>query len=287
MPLTAWVNGRFLPLEQATVHIEDRGFQFADGIYEVIACLHGVFVDLDAHLARLARSCDAIAIPMPMPADQLASLVHEAYARNPFADAAIYIQITRGVTPRSHNVPAGIEPTVVVTVRELKQPSREQLDRGAAAITLQDIRWQRCDIKSTALLGTVMGRLEVQSRGVDEAFWLDDAGHVREGCSSNVFAQIGGRLVTHPLDHHLLGGITRDIAIKLAHEHDIVVDERPWRLDEPDLSECMITSTTTGVVPVTHVDNVAIGDGKPGPVTLQLREWMLDHFEALRGEAGA
>jgi len=285
MSLTAWVNGRFLPLEQATVHIEDRGFQFADSIYEVIACLHGVFLDLEAHLARLARSCDAIVIPLPMPAEQLAALVREAYAKNPFADAAIYIQITRGVAPRSHSVPTDIQPTLVITVRELKQPSREQLDRGAAAITLRDIRWQRCDIKSTALLGTVMGRLEVQRREVDEAFWLDDAGHVREGCSTNVFALIGGRLVTHPLDHHLLGGITRDITIRLAHEHGITVEERPWRLDEAQLSECMITGTTSAVLPVTHVDDTAIGDGRPGPVTLQLRTWMLDHFEALRGGA--
>ncbi|HXH72733.1 MAG TPA: aminotransferase class IV, partial [Mariprofundaceae bacterium] len=282
MELTAWVNGRFLPLAQATVHIEDRGFQFADSVYEVIACLGGVFVDLEAHLDRLARSCEAISLPLPMPLTELDALVREAYARNPFTDATIYIQITRGVAPRSHVVPANPSPTLVVTVRQLVPPPRDELVNGADVISLPDIRWQRCDIKSTALLGTVLGRLEVQRRGIDEAFWLDTHGHVLEGCSTNVFALIAGRLVTHPLDHHVLGGITRDMAIRLAGEHGIAIEERPWKLDEPELSECMMTSTTTAVIPVTHVDGRAIGDGRPGDFTLALRGWMLDEFDTMR-----
>jgi len=282
MALTAWVNGRFLPLEQATVSIEDRGFQFADGVYEVIACLGGSFVDLEAHLARLEHSCEAIALQLPLAADELAAVIREAYRRNDFDDAMIYIQITRGVMPRSHIMADTAAPTLVVTVRQLLQPSRDKLTKGAAAITLEDIRWQRCDIKSVALLGTVLGRLEVQRRGVDEAFWLDTEGHVLEGCSTNVLALIDGTLVTHPLDHHVLGGITRDMAFRLAREHGYAVEERPWKLTETGLSECMMTSTTTAVVPVTNIDGWAVGDGLPGDFTMQMREWMLDDYDRIR-----
>lgn len=287
MGLTAWVNGRFLPLEQATVSIEDRGFQFADGVYEVIACLGGTFIDLDAHLARLLRSCEAIDLQLPMPTDELAGLAREAYRRNDLNDAMVYIQITRGNTPRSHRVPDASAPTLVITVRPLVQPSRDKLSKGASAITLQDIRWQRCDIKSVAMLGTVLGRLEVQRQGVDEAFWVDGETHVLEGCSTNVLALIDGRLVTHPLDHHVLGGITRDMAIRLAREHGYTVEERPWKLAETGLSECLMTSTTTAVVPVTHIDGWAVGDGQPGHFTMQLREWMLDEYDRIRQQGQA
>jgi D-alanine transaminase len=281
--LMAWVNGRFVPLDEATVHIEDRGFQFADGVYEVIACFGGTFLDLDAHLQRLQRSCEAIAITIPRPQNELASLIQQIYALNPFDHAMIYIQITRGVAPRSHLVKEQLQPTLVITVRELPEPTEDKLAHGASGITKADLRWKRCDIKSIALLASVLGKQEAESHGVDETFWLDEQGHVLEGCATNCFAIINRKLITHPLDHQVLGGITRKMLLRLAHTHGLQVEERPWKLSEAGLTECMMTSTTSAVMPVCRMNEKAIGNGAPGPVTMQLRQWMLDEFEALKG----
>jgi len=280
--LTAWVNGHFLPLEQATIHIEDRGFQFADGVYEVIACFGGQFLDLTAHLERLNRSCEAISIPLPKTVDELALLVEEAYKRNPFEHAMVYIQVTRGVAPRSHLIQGQLSPTLVITVRDLPSPSAEKLAHGATAITMADIRWKRCEIKSIALLASVIGKQEAARCGVDEGFWLDEDGHLLEGCATNCFAVIDGVLVTHPLDHQVLGGITRDMALSLARQHGIVVEERPWKLTEAGLTECMMSSTTNAVLPVCHINGEAIGNGLPGPVAETLRKLMLETFEAMK-----
>ncbi|OIO67911.1 MAG: hypothetical protein AUJ57_10550 [Zetaproteobacteria bacterium CG1_02_53_45] len=284
MQLTAWVNGRFLPLEQASVHIEDRGFQFADGVYEVLACFSGRFVDLMPHLHRLERSCAAIEITLPKTVDEIAALVSEAYRRNPFKHAMVYIQVTRGVAPRSHLIPQGLTATLVITVRELPMPSTEKLEHGVSAITMPDIRWQRCDIKSIALLASVIGKQEASRRGADEGFWLDEQGHMLEGCATNCFAVINGTLVTHPLDHQVLGGITRDMALRLAQAHAIKVEERPWKLTEAGLTECLMSSTTNAVMPVCLIDGQTVADGNPGPVTMRLRELILEEIEALKSE---
>ena len=281
MQLTAWVNGRFVPLEEATVHIEDRGFQFADGVYEVIACFAGQCLDLEAHLERLKCSCAAIELTFPD--DDMESLIRQAYERNPFEHAIIYIQITRGAAPRSHLPSKTMTPSLIITVRELPTPSRETLTHGASGITLADIRWKRCDIKSIALLASVLGKQEAIRRNADEAFWLDEEGHLLEGCSTNCFAIINGALVTHPLDHQVLGGITRAMLLRLAGKHGLPVEERPWKLSEPGLTECLMTSTTNAVVPVCRINDEPIADGLPGAVTKQLRQWMLDEFELLKG----
>ena len=280
--LTAYVNGHFLPLDDATVHIEDRGFQFADGVYEVIACLGGNFLDLKPHLERLEHSCRAIRIELPCHLNELESLVQQSYEKNPFSNAMIYIQVTRGVAPRSHHVSESMNPSLIITVRELPIPSREQLSDGASAITLNDFRWGRCDIKSIALLASVMGKQEAAANGVDESFWLDQEGHLLEGCATNVFALIDGKLVTHPLSHHILGGITRKMVIRVAVKAGISVDERPWKLNEAGLTECMMSSTTNALLPVCKIDKLPVGSGSPGPVAKQLRALMIDELEALR-----
>jgi len=282
MPLTAWVNGRFVPLEEATVHVEDRGFQFADGVYEVIACFSGTCLDLDAHLKRLQRSCDAIAIALPCPLNELASLIQQTYALNPFDHAMIYVQVTRGVAPRSHLVRERLQPTLVITARELPEPSEEKIAHGASGITRPDLRWKCCDIKSIALLASVLGKQEAESHGVDETFWLDEQGHLLEGCATNCFAMIDERLVTHPLDHQVLGGITRQMLLRVASAHGLKIEERPWKLSEAGLTECMMTSTTNAVMPVCRINGESVGNGMPGPVTMQLRRWMLEEFKALR-----
>jgi len=285
MTLTAWVNGRFLPLDEATVHIEDRGFQFADGVYEVIACFGGVFLDLDAHLDRLKRSCQSIAITLPMSRSALKALIEQTWQKNPFADAMIYVQITRGAAPRAHFPGAALTPTMVITSRHLPMPSAEKISTGVTAITLADMRWKRCDVKSIALLASVIGKQEAAYRNADETFWLDEDGHVLEGCATNCFAAINGALVTHPLDHQVLGGITRNMVLRIAAAHDIRVEERPWQLSEAGLSECMMSSTTNAIMPVCYIDGASIGTGKPGPMAMQLRGWMLEAFEQLKGHA--
>jgi len=280
--LTAYVNGHFMPMEAATVHIEDRGFQFADGIYEVVACFGGNFLDLDAHLQRLKRSCDGVRIPLPCSLEKMSELIQETYERNPFSDAMVYIQVTRGAAPRSHLPSDPLTPTLIITSRHLPQPSDEKIATGIQAITLQDIRWKHCEIKSIALLASVMGKQEAHDRGADEAFWLNEQGDVLEGCSTNILAIIDGVLVTHPLDHQVLGGITRDMAIRVAKAHGLPVQERTWRLDEAGLSEAMMSSTTNAVMPICLLNDQPIGDGKPGTLTMQIRGWMIEAMDQLR-----
>jgi len=281
--LTAYVNGTFLPLDDATIHIEDRGFQFADGVYEVIACLGGNFLDIKPHLQRLESSCQAIRIPLPCSLSELESLVVEAYQKNPFTNAMAYIQVTRGVAPRSHHVSESMTPSIIITVRDLPMPSDEKLAEGASAITLKDFRWGRCDIKSIALLASVMGKQEAAANCVDEAFWLDSEGHLLEGCSTNVFALIEGTLVTHPPGHHILGGIMRKMVIRVAEKAAVKVEQRPWKLSEAGLTECMMSSTTNALLPVCRIDGESVGSGKPGPVARQLRALIIDELEVLRG----
>ena len=280
--LTAYVNGNFIPLENATIHIEDRGFQFADGIYEVVACFAGNFLDLEAHLARLQRSCEGIHIPLPCSLEEMATLIQETYDRNPYPDAMIYVQITRGAAPRSHFPEGELTPTLVITSRYLPKPSDEKVATGIQAITLQDIRWKHCEIKSIALLASVLGKQQAHAQDADEAFWLNEQGHVLEGCSTNILAIIDGTLVTHPLDNQVLGGITRNMAIRVAKEHGIKVEERTWTLNEAGLTEAMMSSTTNAVMPICTLNHKPLGTGKPGPLTMQIRGWMIEAMDAIR-----
>lgn len=284
MALIAWVNGQFLPLEKAVVHIEDRGFQFADGVYEVIACFNGSFLDLGAHLKRLERSCQAIGIELPVNQEALQSLIEQTYQQNPFRDAMLYVQITRGVAARAHLVTQQLTPTMVITSRALPMPSTEKISAGVNGITMHDIRWKRCDIKSIALLASVLGKQEAKLRGADETFWQDDEGHILEGCATNCFALINGTLVTHPLDHQVLGGITRNMALRIAREQGIGIEERRWKLDEAGLTECMMSSTTNAIMPVCHMNGELIGTGHPGPIAMLLRQEMLKAFAALQSD---
>ena len=194
----------------------------------------------------------------------------------------VYVQITRGTAPRTHLVSASLKPTLVITSRDLPKPDGEKLARGVSGITLHDFRWKRCDIKSIALLASVMGKQEAHRQGADEAFWLDGNEHVLEGCATNIFAIIDGTLVTHPLDHQVLGGITRRMLIRTARDAGIGVVERPWKLAEVRLSECMLTSTTNAVLPVCCMDGLPVASGAPGPVATQLRTLMLQAMDKLR-----
>jgi len=294
MHLIAYVNGKFQSLHNAMIHIEDRGFQFADGVYEVVACYQENFIEMEAHLQRLQQSCQKINLELPTTLSELRNLVERAYRFNRIPNAMIYIQVTRGMAARTHAYSDKMTPSLIITVRPLPEVSQEKLSTGYTAITLQDFRWKCCDIKSIALLPSIMGKHEAQARGADECFWLDDDQHVLEGSSTNVFCIKSPEnlpnifkseptehqciLVTHPLGKQILGGITRDLVIRSARKLNLVVEERPWRLDEVGIIECFVSSTTNAAMPVCHVDDQKIGNGTPGNITAQIRQMVLDEF---------
>jgi len=275
MSRIAYVNGRYRPIAAAAVPVEDRGLQFADGVYEVVKMVNGRLCDLERHLDRLERSLAALAIAPPMPRAALTRILHEALRRNGgLSQALIYIQIDRGVAPRNHLFPASVRPSLIVTVRRASFPKPAELENGVAVITLSDQRWKRCDIKSVSLLANVLARQEGAAAGCREV-WLHDAdGYVTEGSSSNAFIVDGdGCLVTRPLGPEILGGVTRAVVMELAQEEGIRVVERPFTIAEAGMArEAFLTSTSSHILPVTGINGRPVANGVPGSVTLALLE---------------
>ncbi len=288
MTRQAYVNGRFLPIGQAEVAIEDRGYQFADGVYEVIKAVDGVPRDLDRHLARLERSLAALRIPAPMSGRALALVIAEALARNPIRKAIVYLQVTRGVAPRNHLFPSGARPSLVITVRRAPFPSDRERAEGAAVISLPDQRWGRCDIKSISLLANVLAKQEAAEAGCREAWLVDAEGRVTEGSSSNAYiVDSEGRLVTHPLGPRILGGITRSVVLELAHAAGIEVVERPFTLEEAKAArEAFLTSTTSLILPVTRIDDSTVANGAPGSTTRHLARLYAERSGIAEAAAG-
>ena len=272
MSRIAYVNGRYVPHRCAAVHIEDRGYQFADGVYEVIAVRNGSLVDKGPHLKRLARSLRELAIAAPMSDAALSHIFAEVVRRNRVRDGMVYLQITRGQASRDHAWPEGLRPAVVVTARATKGPPAELVTRGAAVITMPDLRWKRCDIKTISLLGNVLAKQAARDKGAFEALMVDAEGRVTEGSSTNAWIVTGkGVLVTRPTDEAILDGITRQAVIALARAAGLRFEERAFSLREARAAaEIFLTSTTAFVVPVVKLDGKAVGDGKPGPFTRRL-----------------
>jgi D-alanine transaminase len=270
VPETAFINGRFLPLAEAKVSIEDRGFQFGDGVYEVIRTYGGRPFKLDAHLSRLERSAKAIDLRQPYPAARWTEYVMEGLRLAGFPEAKIYLQITRGVAPRDHAYATDLEPTAVMTVRELQSLDPTLRTGGVAAMTMKDTRWGRCDIKSINLMANVMARQQAKQAGVFETILVRN-GEVTEGAVSNVFINYDQTLMTAPEGGHILSGVTRDIVIRLAREEGLTVQER--YCNEQELfgaAEVFLTGTTVEVMSVVRIDGKQIGRGEPGPVTRNL-----------------
>ena len=273
MSRIAYVDGRYVPHRHASVHIEDRGFQFADGVYEVVAVIGGRRFDEPRHLDRLERSLGEIDIVMPMSRAALACVMDEVVRRNRVDDGILYLQVTRGSAPRDHAWRDGASPIVVMTARRQLPPPAQAVEGGVAVITTPDQRWRRNDIKSVALLGNVLGKQKARRAGAYETWMFDDAGLVTEGTSTNAWIVIGGRIVTRPLGPEILGGITRAAVLDVARELQIAVDERPFSVAEAGAAdEAFLTSTTAYVLPVTRIDDRTVGTGKPGPVTARLLE---------------
>ncbi|MFJ7438049.1 D-amino-acid transaminase [Methylorubrum thiocyanatum] len=274
MSRTAYLNGEFLPLDEARVPVMDRGFLFADGIYEVAAVLHGRLVDNAGHLARLDRSLSEIGIRNPHSAEEWERLEKELVERNGVREGLVYIQVTRGVAERDFSYPKGdVAPTVVMFTQEKSIVNNPLAETGARAITVPDLRWKRRDIKSVALLAQVIAKQQAAEAGVAEAFMVED-GVVTEGSSSTVFIVTkGGALVTRPLSHAVLPGITRKAVLALAAETGLAFEERLINARElPEAAEAFYTSASAFVMPVVEIDGKALGDGRPGPVARRLRE---------------
>ena len=276
VPETAFLNGRFLPLAEATVSIEDRGFQFGDGVYEVIRTYRGRPFKLDAHLARLDRSAQAIDLRQPYPFERWVEYVTEGLRLGDFPETKIYMQITRGTAPRDHAYAPDLQPTVLMTFRELQPLNATFQSTGVAAMTMKDIRWGRCDIKSINLLANVLARQQAKKRGVFESILVRD-GQVTEGAVSNVFIVQDGKLITAPEGGWILSGVTRQVVLELARHEGLTVQER--YCSEQELlgaTEVFLTGTTVEVLGVVHIDGKQIGKGQPGPVTRSLAKRFLD-----------
>ncbi|MCF1182368.1 D-amino acid aminotransferase [Marichromatium gracile] len=278
-----YLNGRFLPPEAAQVSVLDRGFLFGDGVYEVVPSYGGHFLRLDQHLARLGRSLAAIGLDDPLGPEGWQRVARRLVGEPPAPDQSLYLQITRGAAPtRDHRFPTGVKPTVLAMSTPLAPRDPAIARDGIRCITRPDIRWQRCDIKSTSLLGAVLMRQEASAAGADETIMLRD-GRVTEAAAANVFVVQGQRLLTPPCDHRLLAGITRELALRLAESGEIAFSEQPiedTRLRTAD--EIWLGSSTRELVPVTRLDDQPVGDGRPGPLWRRMDALYQDYKSQVR-----
>jgi D-alanine transaminase len=287
MPRSAYVNGRFVPHNEATVHIEDRGYQFADGVYEVVPVHDGKLVDEGPHLDRLERSLSELGIDMPMSRRALQLVSAELMRRNGLTRGFLYMQVTRGVAPRDHKFPkAKPKPALTMTTRQLPAADDAKVQKGFAVITHPDQRWARCDIKSVALLPNVLAKQKAAEAGCDEAWLLDAHGNVTEGAATNAWIVTGDKkVITRQADNGILPGITRLSLLKVMEREGYELEIRPFSLEEArNATEAFLTSSTNYVMPITKIDDQPVGNGHAGLLTLKLREAYVQHVvEAGRG----
>ena len=280
MSRVAYVNGQYQPHSQATVHVEDRGFQFADGVYEVWSVFDGRLADFDGHMTRLHRSLNELRIPIPMTREALSRVLNETVRRNRVNEGLVYIQVTRGTARRDHPFPSeDTAPSVIVTARSLPlSKGNAAAKKGVAVITQPDIRWGRCDIKTVGLLPNVLAKQAAKERGAAEAWMVDEMGLVTEGSSTNAWiVDEDGKLRTRDTQANILQGITRAAVMALIADEGLELEERAFSVDEAKRArEAFYTSASGFVMPATSIDGVKIGNGKPGPIATRLRELYLD-----------
>ncbi len=279
MSRIAYVAGQYLMHRQAAVHIEDRGFQFADGVYEVFAVNGGRLVDEAPHLARLHRSLAELRIAPPLGDAALKIVIREIVRRNGVDTGIVYLQVTRGAAPREHAFPKAAKPTLVVTARRSRAPDPRLGHDGIAIITIPDIRWQRCDIKSVALVANVLGKQAAREKGAYEAWQVDRAGQVTEGTSTNAWiVTADDTVVTRAADSAILNGVTRLAILDIIRREGYRLVERPFTVAEAKAArEAFLTSTTADLLSVVRIDDTPVGEGKPGPLGRQLRAAYFAH----------
>ncbi len=267
MPNIAYVNGKWGSLASATVSVEDRGFQFGDGVYELIRTYHGKIFHLNEHIRRLYESARQVEIVLKDTPTAIEKIVRSGCKRCGYADVKIYVQVTRGIAPRLHPFPKGVNPTVVMTFRKMDPLPHTILDQGGSAISIEDMRWMRCNIKSLNLLPNVLAREQALRSDANEALFVRN-GFVWEGAGSNLFAVFGKRIITPPLGPYLLSGITREVVLKLPLPKGFTIVEQKIPIDRLyNADEVFLTGTTIEILPVVRVDRKKIGTGKPGKIT--------------------
>jgi D-alanine transaminase len=283
MSRIAYVNGRYLPHGAANVHIEDRGYQFADGVYEVCEVARGFIMDMRRHLDRLDRSLSELSIAWPMERRALETVLREVVRRNRVENGLVYLQVTRGVAKRDHFFPAPDTPPAVVVTARRTDPrlAAKKAETGIKVITVPENRWERVDIKTIGLLPNVMARQAAREAGAQEAWFLDADGTVKEGAATNAWIVTGeGTLVTRPADFGILRGITRATVMDVAARKNLKVEERAFSVEEAlGAREAFITAASTVVMPVVAIDDKPVANGHPGSVTLALREAFFDVAE--------
>jgi D-alanine transaminase len=278
MPELAYVNGTFLPIERAMVPIEDRGYQFGDAVYEVIASYDGRPIFMDEHMARLDRSMRELSFP-EISIDQIRAEAIELFDRSGIKRAQIYMQISRGVAPRNHAIPSHSDTQFIMTARKVTEIPDNIRQEGAKAITVPDLRWGRCDIKTVQLLYNVLSKQKALDSGVYDAIFVSEDNIVREATSSNLFIVIDGKCITHPLTPNILPGITRAKIIEICSEQNLQVSEQYYNKDKLLKSdEVFLTGTITEVLSIVEIDGFNIGTGKAGPIAKRL-------FDALKTTA--
>ncbi|MGL4263343.1 MAG: D-amino-acid transaminase [Afipia sp.] len=276
MSRIAYVNGQYRDMRDASVNIEDRGYQFSDGVYEVCEIRGGKVVDMPRHLTRLQRSLRELRIDMPMPLASLEIVIHETVRRNRVNYGIVYLQVTRGVARRDHAFPVKpVKPAVVVTARGLNfQKNQETAAKGIGVITVPENRWPRVDIKSVSLLPNVLAKQQARENNAYEAWYVDGDGHVTEGSSSNAWIVTrDGKVVTRSAESGILAGITRAVLTEVMAALQIKFEERPFTPAEAyEAAEAFVTASSQIVMPVVRIDGRSIGDGKPGSISMRLRE---------------
>jgi D-alanine transaminase len=284
MGRVAYVNGRYQLHSQAVVHVEDRGFQFADGVYEYFAVFDGKLADADGHLERLWRSLSEIRIRPPMSEAALMIVMRETVRRNRIRDGSVYLQVTRGTASRDHAFPhPSTPPSVVVTAKSVDYAkANAKAAKGVAVVTQADQRWGRCDIKTVGLLPNARAKQKARAAGAVEAWFVDELGFVTEGASSNAWIVDGdGRLRTRDTNANILRGVTRNTLLEVIRREGLEVDERPFTPAEAiKAKEAFITGAGTLVLPVIAVDGKPVGEGRPGPVAAKLRRLYIEQARA-------
>ena len=285
MPRIAYVNGRYVPHREAAVHIEDRGYQFADGVYEVCEVARGHIVDVTRHLDRLDRSLRELRIDQPMSRKALEIVLREVVNRNRVVDGLVYVQVTRGVAGRDFLFPADTKPSLVMTAKKVDPAlAQKRAEGGIKVITVPENRWDRVDIKSVGLLPNVLAKQKAKEAGAQEAWFVDADGKVKEGGSSNAWiVTADGVMVTRPADHGILRGITRTTLFDVARKLGLTIEERGFTVDEAKAArEAFISSATTIAMPVVEIDGAPVANGHPGSVVLSLRAAFFDVAEKLQ-----
>ncbi|HCT58230.1 MAG TPA: D-amino-acid transaminase [Gemmatimonas aurantiaca] len=277
---TCWINGQFVPESEAKLSIFDRGVLFGDGVYEVAAVFQGRLLDADLHLARLTRSLGEIGMPAPASNDTLLEVMQSLATTNGIDEGLVYLQVTRGEAERDFPFPTTVKPSVFAYARP-KKLSDDPNAAGVAVHVVPDLRWARCDIKSTSMLAQVLAKQAARAAGTFEAMMQED-GLVTEGGSSTLWIVKDGVTYTRPLSSDILAGITRDVAIALAIDVSMPLVQRAFTVDQAVAAdECFLTSATSFVLPITRIDDTVVGNGTPGPVTQRLREAYLDRARRL------